>query len=79
MSSPSSCPTSSINVDHDLTIVNTSPRGRFECTTPEGDVDSVDYKVVTISSARDTLTFPANFTLVAAMNPCPCGFFWRPR
>jgi magnesium chelatase family protein len=29
-------------------------------------------KVVTISRARGTLTFPANFTLVAAMNPCPC-------
>jgi len=30
-------------------------------------------KVVTISRAQGTLTFPANFTLVAAMNPCPCG------
>ena len=30
-------------------------------------------KVVTISSAQGTLTFPANFTLVAAMNPCPFG------
>ena len=30
-------------------------------------------KVVTISRAQGTLTFPATFTLVAAMNPCPCG------
>jgi len=30
-------------------------------------------KVVTISRAQGTLTFPAKFTLVAAMNPCPCG------
>ena len=31
--------------------------------------------VVTISRAHGTLTFPANFQLVAAMNPCPCGWY----
>lgn len=31
-------------------------------------------KVVTISRASGTLTFPAQFILVAAQNPCPCGF-----
>ncbi len=29
---------------------------------------------VTIARANMTLTFPARFTLIAAMNPCPCGF-----
>jgi magnesium chelatase family protein len=30
-------------------------------------------RVVTIARASATATFPANFMLVAAMNPCPCG------
>lgn len=30
--------------------------------------------IVTISRAKSTLTFPAKFILVAAMNPCPCGY-----
>jgi magnesium chelatase family protein len=36
-------------------------------------------KQVTISRAASSLTFPANFTLVASMNPCPCGYFGSTR
>jgi magnesium chelatase family protein len=36
-------------------------------------------KQVTISRAASSLTFPANFTLVASMNPCPCGYFGSAR
>jgi magnesium chelatase family protein len=35
-------------------------------------------KQVTISRAQGALTFPANFQLVGAMNPCPCGYFGDP-
>ena len=34
----------------------------------------VEDKVVTISRAQGTVTFPANFMMVGAMNPCPCGY-----
>jgi len=33
---------------------------------------------VTITRAKMSLTFPANFILVAAMNPCPCGYYGHP-
>jgi len=32
-------------------------------------------RIVTISRAAGTLTFPANFMFVAAMNKCPCGWY----
>ena len=38
----------------------------------------IEDKTVTISRAQGSLTFPANFMLVAAMNPCPCGFATDP-
>ncbi len=35
-------------------------------------------RTVSLARAAGTVTFPANFTLVAAMNPCPCGFAGDP-
>ncbi|MBX3014445.1 MAG: YifB family Mg chelatase-like AAA ATPase [Caldilineaceae bacterium] len=32
-------------------------------------------RIVTISRASGSLTFPASFVLIAALNPCPCGYF----
>jgi len=34
--------------------------------------------MVTISRAQGSLNFPAKFSLIASMNPCPCGFFGNP-
>ncbi len=38
----------------------------------------IEDKIVTISRASGSLTFPANFMLVGAMNPCPCGYYGDP-
>ena len=38
----------------------------------------IEDKLVTISRAKGSLTFPANFLLVGARNPCPCGFYGDP-
>jgi magnesium chelatase family protein len=38
----------------------------------------IEDKLVTISRAQGTLTFPANFMLIGAMNPCPCGYYGDP-
>ena len=36
---------------------------------------SLEDHIVTLSRAQGSLIFPANFVLIAAMNPCPCGYY----
>ncbi len=38
----------------------------------------LEEKSVTVSRAKYTVDYPANFTLVASMNPCPCGYYNHP-
>jgi magnesium chelatase family protein len=38
----------------------------------------MEERVITISRARFSIEYPANFMLVAAMNPCPCGYYNHP-
>jgi len=38
----------------------------------------LEEKAITISRSRSSLTFPANFQMVASMNPCPCGNLGNP-
>lgn len=47
----------------------------FRRATLEALRQPLEDKVVTISRVRQTNTFPADFQLVAAMNPCPCGHY----
>ncbi|HEV8059115.1 MAG TPA: YifB family Mg chelatase-like AAA ATPase [Gemmataceae bacterium] len=46
----------------------------FQRRTLEGLRQPLEEGRVTISRALNSSTFPANFILVASMNPCPCGF-----
>jgi magnesium chelatase family protein len=48
--------------------------GEFPRSTLEVLRQPLEEGAVTIARAAGTHTFPARFTLVASMNPCPCGF-----
>jgi len=50
----------------------------FGTRTLEGLRQPIEDRKVVISRATGTLTFPANFIFVAAMNPCPCGYYGDP-
>ncbi|MFN8244322.1 MAG: YifB family Mg chelatase-like AAA ATPase [Ferruginibacter sp.] len=50
----------------------------FKRTVLEVMRQPMEERKVTISRAKVALDFPANFMLLASMNPCPCGFFNHP-
>jgi len=47
----------------------------FKRATLEVLRQPLEAHAVSITRSQQTVTFPASFTLVAALNPCPCGFF----
>lgn len=50
----------------------------FQRTVLEVLRQPLEDRVVTISRAKQTIEYPSSFMLVAAMNPCPCGFYNHP-
>ena len=50
----------------------------FKRTVLEVMRQPMEERKVTISRAKLTVDYPANFMLIASMNPCPCGYFNHP-
>jgi magnesium chelatase family protein len=50
----------------------------FKRTVLEVMRQPMEERRVTISRAKVAIDFPANFMLIASMNPCPCGFYNHP-
>lgn len=50
----------------------------FKRTVLEVMRQPLEERKVTISRAKVSLDFPANFMLIASMNPCPCGYYNHP-
>ena len=50
----------------------------FKRTVLEVMRQPMEERRVTISRAKVSLEYPANFMLIASMNPCPCGYYNHP-
>ncbi|MDZ7785781.1 MAG: YifB family Mg chelatase-like AAA ATPase [Candidatus Saccharibacteria bacterium] len=51
----------------------------FSRATIEALRQPLEDRVITVSRAKGSHTFPADFTLIATANPCPCGFYGSTR
>jgi len=47
----------------------------FARSTIEALRQPLEDRVITVSRAKGSITYPADFTLIATANPCPCGFY----
>jgi magnesium chelatase family protein len=50
----------------------------FKRTVLEVMRQPMEDRIVTISRAKVSVDYPANFMLIASMNPCPCGYYNHP-
>lgn len=51
----------------------------FQKKTLDALRQPIEDRNVTITRVKTTNTYPCNFMLVAAMNPCPCGYYGQPK
>ena len=69
------CTTSS-NYFYSVSFLDELPE--FKRTVLEVLRQPMEERRVTISRAKMTIDYPASFMLIAAMNPCPCGYYNHP-